>query len=118
MVRVGSLDELGEKRALGVRLARGRHGQPRFGLVVLGPKGEPCGYMNLCKHLPVPIDSLSGDFLDEEGFLVCRTHGARYRVEDGYCIDGPCEGESLDALEVVVEGTDLFVVDPADSAAR
>ena len=26
--------------------------------------------------------------------------GARYRLSDGYCFEGPCEGESLEPIEI------------------
>ena len=34
--------------------------------------------------------------LDAEGrHLVCATHGAVFRVEDGVCLAGPCVGDQL-----------------------
>ena len=59
------------------------HGRPRF-------------YLNQCRHIPLPLDALSGDFWDAQGQLLeCKTHGARYRPQDGYCVEGPCQGEWL-----------------------
>ena len=69
-------------------------------------------FVNLCMHLPVPLDAGSNEFLDDDGVhLICGTHGALYRPEDGLCIWGPCEGESLERLEVVEENGELYVVD-------
>ncbi|MEE8263379.1 MAG: Rieske (2Fe-2S) protein, partial [Gammaproteobacteria bacterium] len=35
-------------------------------------------------------------FLDETGNLLqCATHGALFRIEDGFCVAGPCTGASL-----------------------
>jgi len=33
----------------------------------------------------------------------CSTHGARFRIADGYCVAGPCRGERLSAVAVRVE---------------
>src|SRR5258705_313796 len=33
----------------------------------------------------------------------CSTHGARFRIADGYCVAGPCQGERLAAVAVTVE---------------
>jgi len=42
-------------------------------------------------------------FFDAEGrHLVCSTHGAVFRPEDGYCLAGPCAGESLEPVPVEV----------------
>jgi nitrite reductase/ring-hydroxylating ferredoxin subunit len=28
-------------------------------------------------------------------YLLCANHGALFRVEDGFCLRGPCHGQSL-----------------------
>lgn len=60
------------------------------------------GYVNLCPHMAVPLNRTGTRFLDRERrHLVCTTHGALFRPEDGRCVSGPCAGDHLDALEVV-----------------
>jgi nitrite reductase/ring-hydroxylating ferredoxin subunit len=34
---------------------------------------------------------------------MCAHHSALFRFEDGKCIDGPCKGASLDAVQVVID---------------
>ena len=65
--------------------------------LVVVRRGEAVyGYVNFCPHVPTRLDYSPGEFLDETGTLLeCQGHGAQFRVEDGYCIEGPCEGESL-----------------------
>lgn len=80
-------------------MAMGPHRLRRAAIILRDPLGRLRAYMNLCKHLPIPIDGGSGDLLDDERLhLICRTHGALYRMKDGLCIEGPCTGESLDPL--------------------
>jgi len=35
--------------------------------------------------------------------IQCATHGALFRIRDGYCVAGPCAGQGLIPLEVKVE---------------
>jgi nitrite reductase/ring-hydroxylating ferredoxin subunit len=44
--------------------------------------------------------------------LVCGTHGATYRLRDGHCIEGPCEGLALERLKVRSVDGDLYVCPP------
>lgn len=113
-VRVGPVAELARGDVRTVPLSPDPDRRfPRRAVVVRDRHGVPRAFVNLCKHLPVPLDAGSGEFLDDDHVhLVCGTHGALYRPEDGLCIWGPCEGEVLDALELVEEDGELYVVDP------
>lgn len=73
-------------------------------LVVVRRGARVYGYVNSCPHVPSRLDFTPGEFLDESGRLLeCQGHGARFRIEDGLCIEGPCEGESLVPAPVRVE---------------
>ena len=62
--------------------------------------GVARAFLNQCAHIPVELDWKPGDFFDSERqFLICATHGATYRPEDGRCVEGPCRGKSLIVLE-------------------
>ena len=39
----------------------------------------------------------------EEDFIVCATHGALFRIEDGTCVAGPCVGKSLKPIDVTCD---------------
>jgi nitrite reductase/ring-hydroxylating ferredoxin subunit len=51
---------------------------------------------------------MNGTRLAVAGILVregrCRNHGALFAPEDGLCLAGPCEGESLDPLRIARRG--------------
>lgn len=95
-----------------VPLPPDEEGRPREALVVRASDGELRCYLNLCKHLPVPLDGGSREFLDPTGrYLVCGTHGALYRLEDGHCVEGPCVGTTLTPLEFTVRPDGSVVVD-------
>lgn len=87
-------------------------GRPREAVVVVADDGRPRVYLNECKHIPIPLDAGTAQLLDDEtGMLFCGTHGALYRLEDGYCTAGPCTGESLDTLPFVVDGDGRVLID-------
>lgn len=63
-------------------------------------RGEMRVYRNRCPHMGVHLHWMEHKFLDRSGqHIQCMTHGALFRPEDGFCIEGPCKGASLEALE-------------------
>ena len=98
------------------RLGQDADGLPILALLLRDESGSIVAYRNLCRHLPVPLDGGTGELLSEDGaYLICGTHGATYRIDDGYCVDGPCEGMALQRLYVREEDGNLFVSDAPDS---
>jgi len=60
-------------------------------------------YENSCPHVGTPLDWVPDRFMSADGrHLQCATHGAIFRVADGYCLEGPCAGARLRALPVIV----------------
>ncbi|MEM7409473.1 MAG: Rieske (2Fe-2S) protein [Myxococcota bacterium] len=67
-------------------------------------------FENRCPHRGTPLDLRPDDFLDREGeHLVCATHGALFRKDDGHCIAGPCTGDRLEPFEARVEAGVVLV---------
>ena len=88
-------------------------GIPELALVGLDAAGQLFAYRNLCRHLPIPLDSGTGTFLDDEGLhLVCVTHGATYRTEDGLCDGGPCKGTRLQRYDVREVDGAIWILPP------
>ena len=68
-------------------------------------------YYNRCPHTGVNLDWMPGRFLDITGKLIqCATHGALFRIEDGFCIHGPCVNRSLEAIPLRINDGMLEVV--------
>ncbi|MEQ9813328.1 MAG: Rieske 2Fe-2S domain-containing protein [Azospirillaceae bacterium] len=60
-------------------------------------------YENRCPHLGTPLDWVPDRFMSADGrHLQCATHGAIFRIADGFCLAGPCAGARLRALTVAV----------------
>lgn len=61
-------------------------------------------YENSCPHTGVALDWMPNQFLNiDKTHIMCSTHGALFRIEDGFCVYGPCSGQSLKSVEVTVE---------------
>lgn len=86
--------------------------------ISLGPRQEPAfvvrhagrvyAYLNRCAHRQVELDWVEGQFFDVEGrHLICATHGAAYRPEDGQCVAGPCGGARLTPVVIHEEAGEI-----------
>ncbi|HXK28330.1 MAG TPA: Rieske 2Fe-2S domain-containing protein [Candidatus Binatia bacterium] len=67
-------------------------------------------YVNRCRHMTTPLDFIRDQFLSEDRrHLMCYTHGALYEFATGFCIAGPCKGESLYRLPVRIDRGEIMV---------
>ncbi len=82
----------------------------REGILLRTKAGLRC-YENLCRHLPVKLDSGTRQFLSREKKLIlCQSHGALYEPETGLCTRGPCEGASLNVLPVEMREGKVYLL--------
>ncbi len=82
----------------------------RFGAMAIRQEDNVHVYVNSCPHIGAPLDLKPGKFLNREGtHIICTTHGALFRIDDGYCVSGPCAGASLMALEAIEKDGDLYI---------
>lgn len=70
-------------------------------IVFVRRNGVVYAYENRCPHQGTPLETFPDKFLNADGsLLICSTHGARFRVEDGLCVSGPCKGERLRRIDL------------------
>ncbi|MES9991713.1 MAG: Rieske 2Fe-2S domain-containing protein [Candidatus Thiodiazotropha sp.] len=68
-------------------------------------------YRNSCPHTGINLEWQPHQFLDPSGsYIQCATHGALFRIEDGYCLRGPCAGDALQPIEVQIEEGQLVAI--------
>ncbi|WP_041522781.1 Rieske (2Fe-2S) protein [Gilvimarinus agarilyticus] len=68
-------------------------------------------YRNLCPHIHIPLEWVEHEFLTADSCLIqCANHGALFTIESGQCIAGPCNGQSLLAIEPVIRDGALYAV--------
>jgi nitrite reductase/ring-hydroxylating ferredoxin subunit len=81
------------------------------GLFAVRRGGEVRVYVNACPHLGLGLEWLPDRFLSADGdAIVCATHGALFRIEDGLCHFGPCYGERLEAVDIVISDGIVFTL--------
>jgi len=72
--------------------------------------GHVSAFENSCPHTGAPLNWSPHQFLDVEAeYIQCSLHGAIFRAADGFCLRGPCIGESLKSLPVVLEEGVIWV---------
>lgn len=79
-------------------------------LLALRKNGEVYVYRNLCPHQGVSLEWVPDQFLDvDKAFIQCATHSALFRIENGLCVQGPCQGDSLEAVDFQISHGGLWV---------
>jgi len=106
------LDEIDDPGTRGFELDLGL-AQP-LRLFVVRRDDVLAAYLNRCPHTGAPLEWLPDQFFDlDNSFIQCAMHGALFRPADGYCVRGPCAGQSLEALDLEVQDGCVLVTLPA-----
>jgi nitrite reductase/ring-hydroxylating ferredoxin subunit len=96
-----ALEDIPDQKARGFTLG---DGEKKIDFFIVRKGDEIFGYINSCPHTGINLDWQPDQFLDLTGHQIqCSTHGALFRIKDGYCVYGPCMGRSLTPVELVVD---------------
>lgn len=107
-VQLCHVDNIPDGGAKGVEFGEGDR---RKDVILLRRDGDVFAYVNRCPHQGTPLETFPDRFLDQTGeLLICSTHGARFRVRDGVCVEGPCEGASLDPFEIRIQDGCVYAI--------
>lgn len=91
-----------------------RDGEQRFEMFIcrddkLGHGEQIFAYENSCPHAGLPLDYRPGKFLNyEKTHLSCANHGAMFKIDDGFCVKGPCRGQYLRPIDIYVKDGTVF----------
>jgi len=87
-------------------------GKRAFSLFVVRRGGAAFGYLNVCPHFQLTLNSRPDMFMTRDGSRIkCSQHLALFRIEDGFCLDGACEGDRLEAIPLDLEDGLLTIAD-------
>lgn len=107
-IRLCRLDEIPDRTARGFVVDDGS--ERGLDLFVYRDGDDANAWRNECPHQGTPLETLPDRFLTSDGTAyLCTTHGAQFRLADGHCFKGPCEGKRLAALTLVRDGNQLLV---------
>jgi nitrite reductase/ring-hydroxylating ferredoxin subunit len=88
-------------------------GWDMFEVIVVRTGERVWGYVNECKHMPLPLNLLDDHAVETaKHHMLCDHHCAAFRFSDGYCVEGPCEGQSLDAVPLAIRGGRIVIAGP------
>jgi nitrite reductase/ring-hydroxylating ferredoxin subunit len=102
------LSEISDPASRGFSVKKGDKDIEGF---VVHQDGQFFAYLNQCPHTGAPLDWVEHQFLDADSALIqCAVHDARFDIQTGLCVSGPCAGDSLYQLEVEIRNDSLYLV--------
>lgn len=99
--RLCRADEIGEGQSRGFD----PDGEQRDALFVVRWHGALHAWRNACPHIGgAPMAWRRDAYMNANGTrVVCHAHGAEFMPDTGLCVQGPCLGERLMAVEIVID---------------
>lgn len=103
--------DIDDCEAAGFVLARAEETGTKPWPILITRKGSQYyGFENACPHQGMRLDAIPGQFLDENGnFLACGNHGAQFDLDTGHCFMGPCQGQRLTPIDLVIDDGDVCI---------
>ena len=107
MIRLCAVEDIADGKAAEFDLELG--GVKRI-LFAVRKGAQVFVYLNYCPHMGRPLNFAPGRFLlKDDDEIFCAFHYACFRIEDGYCTDGPCKTQSLGRFATRIEVGTVFV---------
>jgi nitrite reductase/ring-hydroxylating ferredoxin subunit len=107
LIFVGEFEDLSDPGSHGFSVEH--DGQTVEGFIVKNDNNF-FAYRNSCPHTGAPLDWVEHQFLDaDEALIQCAVHDARFLIDSGECISGPCHGKSLQGLPIVVQDDGIYI---------
>ncbi|MBL7004838.1 MAG: Rieske 2Fe-2S domain-containing protein [Gammaproteobacteria bacterium] len=107
MLKIAQTNEFEDLSSRGFTYEKG--GESISGFVV-HQYGQYFAYVNQCPHTGAPLDWVEHQFLDsDKEYIQCAVHDARFVIDSGECVLGPCSGQSLKQLPIVEKDGDLLL---------
>jgi nitrite reductase/ring-hydroxylating ferredoxin subunit len=72
--------------------------------VIVTRRGDAvAAFYNCCPHAGYPLQRHDGRVLVQQGrYMLCGGHGASFELDTGACAGGPCNGEALARIDIVL----------------
>jgi len=79
-------------------------GSRKAEIFVMAHENDIVAYVNACPHFNISLNYREPKFLNGAGDrFLCINHYAQFRIPDGYCDEGVCEGHWLTPVAIRVE---------------
>ncbi|WP_417223088.1 Rieske (2Fe-2S) protein [Amphritea sp.] len=88
--------------------------QGQDSLFLVRVKGKLYGWRNACPHIDgAPMAWRKDAYLNaKRTHIACHAHGALFEPETGLCIQGPCLGKRLQAVDVIEDDNGQVMICP------
>lgn len=97
MIALCDFDDLAEPGAKGPFTVGGQR------IFVVRKDDRVYAYVDSCTHVGAPLEMDEDKFLDSDAStILCSVHGARFDIETGTCLMGPCRNKGLTTYPVHV----------------
>lgn len=107
MQRLCRVDDIPEGRARGFDVRN----VGRDDLFIVRHGTNLYAWRNECPHIDgAPLAWRKDEYLDAAGQnIVCWAHGAKFEIDSGLCVVGPCVGQALTPIPVTVEDGYIYL---------
>jgi len=79
-------------------------------LFILKRHDKLYAYKNQCPHTGATLNWQPDVFMDYDNrYIQCSIHGARFEVETGLCVWGPCVNQSLTKMNIQISDDNIFL---------
>jgi nitrite reductase/ring-hydroxylating ferredoxin subunit len=107
LIYICNQDSLSDPGSLGFSV---EHNSRTIEGFIVKNDGSYYAYSNSCPHTGSPLDWVDHQFLDiDETLIQCAVHDARFIIDTGECVFGPCPGESLEKLDILVQQDGIYL---------
>ena len=80
---------------------------------------EVFAYVNVCPHRQMALNWKPDVFLAyDKSRILCTMHAATFDIREGHCLTGPCPGQSLESVPIVIEDGIVSLGACADGAMK
>lgn len=79
-------------------------------IFVVHKDGSFFAYYNKCPHTGASLEWQEDQFLDlDKALIQCATHDALFVIDSGECIAGPCVGDLLQTVPVLIQANEIYL---------
>ena len=80
-------------------------------IFILKRNNKIFAYKNRCPHTGANLNWQPDVFMDYENtYIQCAIHGAKFDIETGLCVWGPCVQQSLEKVPISIEHGCVYAV--------
>lgn len=80
-------------------------------IFILKRSGKLYAYRNHCPHTGANLNWQPDVFMDyDDLYIQCTIHGARFEVETGLCVWGPCVNQSLMKIKFQIIDNNIYLL--------